>query len=73
METLLNEQDVARITALSVASVRRWRLLGQGPRYIKIGSSVRYRSRDIQDFLESCLTGGGGQKSTTHDTSELGG
>ena len=27
LETLLNEHDVARITGLSVASVRRWRLL----------------------------------------------
>ena len=30
LETLLNEHDVARITGLSVASVRRWRLLRQG-------------------------------------------
>src|SRR5262249_55069133 len=37
IETLLNEDDVARITGLSVASVRRWRLLRQGPKYLKIG------------------------------------
>ena len=41
LETLLNEHDVARITGLSVASVRRWRLLRQGPKYIKIGAAVR--------------------------------
>jgi hypothetical protein len=33
----LNEHDVARITGLSVASVRRWRLLKIGPRATKIG------------------------------------
>jgi hypothetical protein len=39
IETLLNEYDVARITRLSVASVRRWRLLRHGPKYLKIGSA----------------------------------
>jgi predicted DNA-binding transcriptional regulator AlpA len=56
---LLNEYDVARITGLSVASVRRWRLLHQGPRYLKIGSAVRYRAADISAWLESRPTGGG--------------
>lgn len=58
IETLLNENDVARITGLSVASVRRWRLLKQGPKYIKIGTSVRYRPADLGAFLQSRPTGG---------------
>ena len=57
-EALLNEHDVARITGLSVASVRRWRLLRQGPRYLKIGSAVRYRREDVLVWLESRPTGG---------------
>ena len=52
-EVLLNERDVARLTSLSVATVRRWRLLGQGPRYIKIGAAVRYRQSDVAAWLES--------------------
>ena len=56
--TLLNEYDVARITGLSVASVRRWRLLRMGPRYLKIGASVRYKAEDIAAWLESRPTGG---------------
>lgn len=59
LETLLNEHDVARITGLSVASVRRWRLLRQGPKYIKIGAAVRYKSEDISAWLESRPSGGG--------------
>jgi predicted DNA-binding transcriptional regulator AlpA len=55
---LLNEYDVARITGLSVASVRRWRLLRQGPRYLKIGAAVRYRSDDLDAWLASRPTGG---------------
>lgn len=57
--TLLNEFDVARVTGLSVASVRRWRLFKQGPKYIKIGASVRYRPEDVQAWLETRPTGGG--------------
>ena len=59
LETLLNEHDVARITGLSVASVRRWRLLRQGPKYLKIGAAVRYRAGDISAWLESRPAGGG--------------
>jgi predicted DNA-binding transcriptional regulator AlpA len=59
LETLLNEHDVARVTGLSVASVRRWRLLRQGPKYIKIGAAVRYKAEDIAVWLETRPTGGG--------------
>jgi predicted DNA-binding transcriptional regulator AlpA len=58
IEDLLNEHDVARITGLSVASVRRWRLLKQGPKYLKLGSAVRYRSEDVAKWLETRPTGG---------------
>ena len=58
IEDLLNEHDVARITGLSVASVRRWRLLKQGPQYLKLGSAVRYRAEDITKWLETRPTGG---------------
>jgi predicted DNA-binding transcriptional regulator AlpA len=57
VQELLNEHDVARITGLSVASVRRWRLLRQGPKYLKIGAAVRYRAEDISAWLESRPTG----------------
>ena len=60
--TLLNEYDVARITGLSVASVRRWRLLRQGPKYLKLsgrrGGAVRYKPEDLASWLESRPFGG---------------
>jgi predicted DNA-binding transcriptional regulator AlpA len=64
IESLLNEHDVARVTGLSVASVRRWRLLRQGPKYIKIGAAVRYKPEDISAWLESRPSGGGHQAET---------
>jgi len=59
LPNLLNEFDVARVTGLSVASVRRWRLFKQGPKYMKIGASVRYRADDVRVWLETRPTGGG--------------
>lgn len=58
IETLLNEHDVARITRLSVSSVRRWRLLRQGPKYLKIGSAVRYKPEHVSAWIESRPSGG---------------
>lgn len=59
MPEFLNEFAVARITGLSVASVRRWRRLCRGPKYIKIGSAVRYKPADVLAWLESRPQGGG--------------
>jgi predicted DNA-binding transcriptional regulator AlpA len=58
LETLINEHEVARVTGLSIATVRRWRLLRQGPRYLKIGAAVRYRPADVMAWLESRPGGG---------------
>lgn len=58
IRTLLNEYEVARITGLSVASVRRWRLFRQGPKYLKIGTAVRYKPEDVASWLDGLPTGG---------------
>jgi len=58
LEELVTEHDVARITGLSVASVRRWRLFRRGPKYLKIGAAVRYRPGDISAWIESRPFGG---------------
>jgi predicted DNA-binding transcriptional regulator AlpA len=55
---LLSERDVAHITGLSLASVRRWRLVGQGPRYLKLGRAVRYQREDLAAWLKSRPGGG---------------
>ncbi len=55
---LFKEREVAERLAVSVATVRRWRLFGRGPKYSKIGSAVRYRPEDVSAWLESRPTGG---------------
>src|SRR5262249_5142821 len=61
MIQLLREQEVAQVLGVSVATVRRWRLLKQGPKYMKIGAAVRYRPEDISAWLASRPTGGEGR------------
>jgi predicted DNA-binding transcriptional regulator AlpA len=58
LESLLTEHDVVRITRLSLASIRRWRLLRQGPPFVKLGAAVRYRPGDLNSWLASRPTGG---------------
>ena len=57
-ERLLNDHEVAARVGVSVATVRRWRQLGTGPLYMKIGALVRYRPRDIQEWLDGRPVGG---------------
>jgi predicted DNA-binding transcriptional regulator AlpA len=58
LESLLDENEVARTLHVSLATIRRWRLLRIGPPFLKIGASVRYRPDDISAWLASRPTGG---------------
>lgn len=58
VEPLLSERELAAICGLSMAAIRRWRLLGKGPRYIKVGAAVRYRLDDVNNWLETRPGGG---------------
>ena len=60
--SLLNERQVAKITGMSPASVRRWRRLNQGPKWHRVGlAAIRYKHEDVSAWLESRPTGGGGK------------
>jgi predicted DNA-binding transcriptional regulator AlpA len=50
--------ETARLLGVSVATVRRWRMTGEGPRYRKLGGSVRYFADDIEAFIASSPSGG---------------
>jgi hypothetical protein len=52
-ESLLDEHAVADWYGISVATLRRWRWLGSGPVFLKIGASVRYRRADLEAYLQS--------------------
>ena len=60
MEALLNETQVSETLQVSLASLRRWRVLGQGPQYVKVGGLVRYRPEAIDQWVEGLPKGGSG-------------
>ena len=49
----LNEYEVAALIGFAVPSLRNWRCLGKGPPYVKMGRSVRYRLKDVLEWIES--------------------
>lgn len=55
----LDDKELAQLLNISVASVRRWRLHGRGPKATKIGASIRYKLADIEEFINQCPTVGG--------------
>jgi hypothetical protein len=48
---LLNEKQTSRVLGCSVAALRKWRLFGNGPVFVKIGRLVRYREADLDAFI----------------------
>ena len=57
-ETCLNQIDLARRWRISPRTLERWRWLGEGPQYLKLGGRVLYRVSDIEAYEQSiiCLT-----------------
>ena len=50
---ILNERQAASALGCSIGLLRKWRLLGRGPAYLKIGRLVRYLEADINSFLDA--------------------
>jgi len=48
---LLTVQEVAAILRCSVSSLNKWRLLGRGPRFVRVGSRVRYVPSDVIAYV----------------------
>ncbi len=49
----LTECEVAELLGLSVATLRAWRHRGKGPRFLRLGRSVRYLPSDLADFVRA--------------------
>jgi excisionase family DNA binding protein len=51
-DRLREEHELAEYLHVPLPTVQRWRREGSGPRFIRIGRSVRYRPEDIEHWLE---------------------
>ena len=46
----LTQDDLAERWSISARTLERWRWIGEGPRFVKLGGHVRYRLEDIEAF-----------------------
>ncbi len=69
--TALTERQVAELLGLSVATLRTWRHRGKGPRFLRLGRSVRYLPSDVDDFVRASAVDTRSESSSDGD-SELG-
>jgi predicted DNA-binding transcriptional regulator AlpA len=52
-EVLKTETEVSKQLNITATTLQAWRSKSKGPRFIKIGSCVRYDSKDITEWLEA--------------------
>lgn len=53
LEKLYSPQDLSQKIGKSAVTLRRWRSVGKGPRWMVVERSIRYRESDIVDWLRS--------------------
>ena len=58
---LMREPTLAHRWSKSIRTLQRWRAMGYGPPYIRLGGSVRYRFCDVLAFESTMQRGGVGQ------------
>jgi|ERR1043166_7954835 predicted DNA-binding transcriptional regulator AlpA len=51
-DTLLHEVQAADFLCFSARTLQGWRLNGTGPKYVRAGRAIRYRRRDLIDWIE---------------------
>ena len=57
LETLLTTPEVAARLGVAEITLRKWRIYGTGPRFIRCGANIRYRDADIEIWVSSRTVG----------------
>lgn len=56
MKRLFDQTELAKELGLSERSLERYRLLGNGPRYVRVGLRlIRYREEDVEAWINQSL------------------
>ncbi|MBJ6751354.1 helix-turn-helix domain-containing protein [Geomonas anaerohicana] len=56
-QAALTTPEAAAYLKVKPATLEQWRWNGRGPRFAKIGRSVRYRMSDLDAFLDARVFG----------------
>ncbi|MBK8208642.1 MAG: helix-turn-helix domain-containing protein [Rhodospirillales bacterium] len=51
----LNQKQLAERWGISPKTLERWRWLGQGPKFLKLGGRIAYRLEDIEAYEQQQL------------------
>jgi len=51
--SVMTVQQASDYLGLAVSTLNKWRCLGGGPVFIKMGRAVRYRVEDLETYLSS--------------------
>ena len=49
-DVFLSQKDVARRWSISPRTLERWRVIGHGPCFMKVGAHVLYRLCDVRAY-----------------------
>jgi excisionase family DNA binding protein len=52
LDELLTYEQLAQITQKSVVTLRRYTMLGTGPKALRLGRHVRFRRSDVKAWLD---------------------
>lgn len=53
MENILTTVEAADYVRLKKPTLERFRLTGEGPKFLKLGGAVRYRRPDLDAWLDA--------------------
>lgn len=57
MQRLLTQAEAAELLCLSERTLERLRVTGTGPRFVRLGRSVRYRLADVEAWVTARVVG----------------
>lgn len=57
LEALLTTPEVAGRLGVAEITLRKWRIYGTGPRFIRCGANICYRAADIESWVSSRTVG----------------
>jgi len=55
-ENALNERQAAKYLGVSAGTLRLWRSENRSPRFFRAGKLVRFRVRDLDEWIEQRLS-----------------
>ncbi len=53
IQPLLSTVALARLVGVTADTVKHWRLLGRGPKFLRLGRTIRYTPQDVASWLET--------------------